>query len=151
MPLEPPDQKFFEAACGYAQLGMFLDANEELEKIDPYVRAAPEILALRVAIYRGLEKWELMAAIAKRLSGFQPNDVQWTISFAYAVRRANSIKAAKEILLEAEQKFPEEAVIKYNLACYFCQLEDLESAKEYLKRHISCRNGYYRAQGQPVY
>ena len=134
MPLEPPDQKFFEAACGYAQLGMFLDANEELENVDPYKRAAPEILALRVAIYRGLEKWELMAAISKRLAEFQPNDVQWTVSFAYAVRRANSIEAAKEILLEAEQKFPKEAVIKYNLACYFCQLGNLETAKNYLKR-----------------
>ena len=134
MPLEPPDQKFFEAACGYAQLGMFLDANEELEKVDPYCRAAPEILALRVAIYRGLKKWELMAAISKRLAEFQPNDVQWTVSFAYAVRRANSIEAAKEILLEAEQKFPKEAVIKYNLACYFCQLGNLETAKNYLKR-----------------
>ena len=111
MPLEPSDQKFFAAACGYAQLEMFLDANEELEKIDPYCRAAPEILALRVAIYRGLKKWELMAAISKRLVAFQPNDVQWTVSFAYAVRRANSIEAAKEILLEAEQKFPKEAVL----------------------------------------
>src|SRR6266849_8847122 len=113
---------------------MYLDANEELEKVDPYERAAPEILALRVAIYRGLEKWELMAAISKRLVAFQPDDVQWMVSFAYAVRRANSIEAAKEILLEAEQKFPKEAVIKYNLACYFCQLRDLETAKIYLKR-----------------
>ena len=134
MPLEPPDQKFFEAACGYAQLGMFLDANEELENVDPYYRAAPEILALRVVIYRGLERWELTQEIAARLAKFQPNDVQWTVSFAYAVRRANSIEAAKEILLEAEQKFPKEAVIKYNLACYFCQLGNLETAKNYLKR-----------------
>jgi tetratricopeptide (TPR) repeat protein len=134
VPLEPPDQKFFEAACGYAQLGMYLDANEELEKVDPYKRAAPEILALRVAIYRGLKKWELMAAISKRLVAFQPNDVQWTVSLAYAIRRANSIQAAKEILLKAEPKFPKQAVIKYNLACYFCQLGDLETAKNYLKR-----------------
>jgi tetratricopeptide (TPR) repeat protein len=134
MPLESPGQKFFEAACGYAQLGMYLDANEELEKVDPYKRAAPEILALRVAIYRGLEKWELMAAISKRLVEFEPNDVQWTVSFAYAIRRANSIQAAKDILLKAEPKFPKQAVIKYNLACYFCQLGDLQSAKNYLKR-----------------
>jgi tetratricopeptide (TPR) repeat protein len=37
-------------------------------------------------------------------------------------------------LLNAEPKFPKQAVIKYNLACYFCQLGDLESAKKYLKR-----------------
>jgi len=27
---------------------MYPDANEELEKLDPFVRAAPEILALRI-------------------------------------------------------------------------------------------------------
>ena len=73
-------------------------------------------------------------AISKRLVGFQPDDVQWVISFTYAIRRANSIEAAKEILLNAEPKFPKQAVIKYNLACYFCQLGDLESAKKYLTR-----------------
>jgi len=33
MPIEPPDQKFFEAAGGYTALGMFREANEELEKL----------------------------------------------------------------------------------------------------------------------
>ena len=134
MALESPDKEFFEAACGYAQLGMHLDANAELEKIDPFLRAAPEILALRIEIYRGLKKWELMAEIAKRLSDFQPNYVQWVVSYAYATRRADSIQAAKEILLNAEPKFPKEAIIKYNLACYFCQTQDIETAKNYLKQ-----------------
>src|SRR5947199_10276721 len=104
MTLEPPDQQFFTAACGYVQLQMFDEANEELEKVDPFLRAAPEILALRIEIYRGLEKWELMAELAKRLTEFQPDDPQWPVSLAYATRRANSIEAAKEILLSAERK-----------------------------------------------
>jgi len=134
MPIEPPDQKFFEAAHGYAELGMYCDANEELEKIDPFLRAAPEVLALRVAIYGGLEKWELMAEIAKRLTEFEQDNPQWAVSLAYATRRANSIEAAKKILLNAERRFPKEAVIPYNLGCYCCQLEDLESAKKFLRR-----------------
>ena len=72
MMLEPPDQQFFTAACGYVQLQMFHEANEELERVDPFNRAAPEILALRIEIYRGLQKWELMAEIAKRLTEFEP-------------------------------------------------------------------------------
>ena len=87
-----------------------------------------DILSARVRV-----EW-FDPAISKRLVGFQPDDVQWVISFAYAIRRANSIEAAREILLNAEPKFPKQAVIKYNLACYFCQLEDLESVKKYLKR-----------------
>src|SRR5213596_189042 len=120
MPLEPPDQQHWQAAVGYVELGMFQDANDQLEKIDPFNRAAPEVLAVRLGIYHGLKKWELMREIAKRLADFQPNDIQWIASYAYATRRAESIPAAKEILLNAEPKFPEEAIIKYNLACYFC-------------------------------
>jgi tetratricopeptide (TPR) repeat protein len=134
VPLEPPDQQHWQAAVGYVELGMFQDANDQLEKIDPFNRAAPEILAVRIAIYHGLKKWELMRDIAKRLADFQPNDIQWTISYAYATRRAESIPAAKDILLNAEPKFPEEAIIKYNLACYFCQTGDTGSAKNYLKK-----------------
>jgi hypothetical protein len=42
-----------------------------------------------------------MQEIAKRLAEFQPDDIQWTISLAYATRRVDSIQAAKEILLNA--------------------------------------------------
>src|SRR5215813_7722577 len=106
MPLEPPEQQYWQAAVGYVELGMYADANSELEKIDPFCRAASEVLAVRITIYHGLQKWELMAEIAKRLADFQPEDVQWTISLAYATRRADSIQAAKDILLNAESKFP---------------------------------------------
>ena len=54
MPLEPPDQQYWQSAVGYVELGMFADANSELEKIDPFCRAAPEVLAVRIAIYHGL-------------------------------------------------------------------------------------------------
>jgi tetratricopeptide (TPR) repeat protein len=134
MALESPDRQYWETAAGYAELGMYLDADVELDRIDPYSRATPEVLAVRVAIYRGLKKWELMRDIAKKLADFEPNDIQWTVSLAYATRRTESIKAAKEILLSAQATFPREAVIPYNLACYESQLGDLRSARKYLKR-----------------
>ncbi len=134
MPLEPPDQQHLQAAIGYVELGMFQEANEQLEDIDPFNRAAPEVLAVRLAIYQGLKKWELMRQVAKCIAEFQPDDVQWTISLAYATRRADSIQAAKEILLSAESKFLKKALIKYNLGCYCCQLGELENAKNHLKK-----------------
>src|SRR6266550_2384330 len=133
MPLEPLDQKHWEAASGYVQLGMYLEADAELDEIEPFCRAAPEVLAVRLEIYAGLKKWELMQQIAKRLKEFQPNNIQWTISLAYATRRAYSIDVAMEILIDAEAKFPREAAIPYNLACYYCQLGEMEKAKRYLK------------------
>ena len=112
---------------------MFAEADSELDKIDPFCRGLPEVLAVRLAIYRGLEKWEWMQQIAKRLKEFQPDNVQWTMSLAYATRRAYSIDIAMEILIDAKAKFPREAAIPYNLACYYCQLGEMETAKRYLK------------------
>ena len=74
--------------------------------------------------------------MAKRLVDFQPDDIQWAIPLAYATRRADSIQAAKEVLLNAESKFPNEAAIKYNLACYFCQTGEIQNAKNYLRKAI---------------
>jgi len=113
---------------------MFTEADSELDKIDPFCRALPEVLAVRLAIYRGLKKWELMQQIAKRLKEFEPDNVQWTISLAYATRRAYSIDVAMEILLNAVAKFPTEAAIPYNLAYYYCQRGEIGKAKRYLKR-----------------
>ena len=50
MPLEPEEQQHVTAAQGYVELRMSLDANEELENVDPDVRHVPEDLAIRVRI-----------------------------------------------------------------------------------------------------
>jgi len=50
MPLEPADQQYWQSAVGYVELGMFTDADSELEKIDPFNRAVPEVLAVRLSI-----------------------------------------------------------------------------------------------------
>lgn len=113
---------------------MFDDANAELERIDPFNRAAPEVLRVRVAISHGLKKWDALQVVAAKLVEFEPTNVQWTVSLAYATRRAVSIESAREILLAAEAQFPNEGVIPFNLACYYCQLGDLETAKDYLRR-----------------
>jgi len=136
MPLEPPDQKHWEAASGYVQLGMYLEADAELDEIDPFCRAAPEVLAVRLEIYAGLKKWELMQAVAKKLAEHDPQNVQWAISWAYATRRVESIEAAKEILVQALQHHPDEAMVHFNLGCYASQLGDLTLAKAHLKRAL---------------
>src|ERR1700719_1325327 len=113
---------------------MFETANEELEKIDAFNRAAPEVLAVRVAIYHRLKKWDLLQVVAQRLAEFEIQNVDWVVSYAYATRRVESIEAARKILLNAEHRFPNEPVIPYNLACYEAQLNNIEVAKQYLKR-----------------
>jgi len=70
MPLEPPDHQYWQAAVGYVELGMFQEANDQLENIDSLNRAAREVLAVRIAVYHGLRKWELIQEVAKHLAEF---------------------------------------------------------------------------------
>ena len=44
MPLEGPDQLHLRAAHGYIELGLFEEANAELEEIDPFYRHLPDVL-----------------------------------------------------------------------------------------------------------
>jgi len=70
-----------------------------------------------------------MRTVAKKLADNNPEEVQWSISLAYATSRAESIDAAKVILLEAVERHPDEPMLHYNLACYECVLGDVEVAK----------------------
>jgi tetratricopeptide (TPR) repeat protein len=133
MPLELSDQKYLRAAHGYVELGMHSEAAAELGKIDPFCLVLPEVLSVRLEVYAGLQEWEMMQMAAKRLRNHDPTNVQWVIALGYATRRAESIGAAKSILMEALKRNPEEPTIRYNLACYECQLGDLAVAKQHLK------------------
>jgi hypothetical protein len=101
MPLEGPDQPHLRAAYGYVELGMFEEAKAELEKIDPFCRHLPEVLVARVAIYHGLEKWDLLAVVAKKLTEWNPKEPGFFVELAYATRRAESIQAAHAVLTRA--------------------------------------------------
>ena len=63
-----------------------------------------------------------MRTVAGRLAAHDPDNAQWSISLAYATRRAQSIEAAKPILLEAVERHPKGPILHYNLACSECQL-----------------------------
>jgi thioredoxin-like negative regulator of GroEL len=128
MPLEPEDQRSLTAAEGYIEVGMFLDADEELERVSPEVRHLPELLAARVDIYRALGKWELVQTVAERLAEHDSDNVEWSLSLALAIRRAESIEAARAILLAASEKHPGEAIVHHNLARFACDSVNIAEA-----------------------
>ena len=83
-----------------------------------------------------MEKYEGMATIAEHLTKVIPEDSQNWISLAYAQRRYLDLQTAEKTLLEAQERFPEEATIPFNLACYACQLGGLDEAREELAKAV---------------
>jgi len=83
MPLAPDQQFALTVAEDFVELGMCLDADAALEDIDPMCRHLLEVLAVRLSIYRALEKWELMRVVARKLE-YEPENPQWWLSSATA-------------------------------------------------------------------
>lgn len=91
-------------------------------------------MVVRVAIYQGLKRWELMAVVAGKLAEWNPGEPGHFISLAYAVRRAESIDAAHAILKRAEGMHPDDATVQFNLACYEAQMGNCDQARANLER-----------------
>jgi predicted Zn-dependent protease len=128
------DQKTLERAIGYLELGMADEAEKELEEISPEQAQRPEIVALRLDLAMKMAKWKQARQFAQHLTELQPNEPQWIISLAFAVRRMENVRSAREILSQARSRFPAEALIPYNLACYACQLNEIDVARELLRQ-----------------
>jgi tetratricopeptide (TPR) repeat protein len=122
-------ERHLRAAIGFIELGMLEDAVSELESLPPEDRGRSSVLALRVEIYRTAGNWLLMEVVARELWKRHPDEpVYWT-NLAWAVRRLDTLVAARDILLEAVERFPGDAMTHFNLGCYACQLGDIEQAK----------------------
>jgi len=117
-------------------LGNSVEANEELERISPTLRTHPAVLAVRYEVYSKAKQWDAAAEIAGTMVKLTPEEPGAWISLAYATRRkpGGGILQAREILIRAQPQFPDQSLIPYNLACYECQLGNLNQAWEWLEK-----------------
>ena len=129
-------------ADGFRMLGMYEDAEAELARVPPEDRLDEAVLVMKVAVRQDAADWERMRGPASILRGRYPEAVEWWITDAYATRRCESIEAAREILIEGEERHEDDPGIKYNLACYACRLGDSGTAMRYLMTAISLDSKY---------
>ena len=135
-------QRTLKASIGYLELGMLEEAAGELENLQPEDATISAVLCVRMEIYRSAKKWTLMEVVARELWKRHPDDSAYWINLAWATRRAESIEAAQIILLEALEKFPNDAMATYNLGCYACQLGDMDNAKKFVGNAIKLDSKY---------
>lgn len=134
--LPPTDSRFLTAAEGWLELGNWLEANEELERITPTMRVHPAVLQIRWEIYAKAEKWEMAVEIGRALSEMLPENSWGFIHYAFALHELKRTKEAWGVLIPVVDKFTDEFRISYNLACYCCQLGDLQDALNWLEKAI---------------
>ena len=132
-------QRTLKASIGYLELGMLEEAAGELESLQPEIKNSTAVLCVRLEIYRVARNWTLMEVVARELwKRHQDEAVYWN----NLVRRKDSIEAAQIILLEALEKFPNDAMTTYNLGCYSCLLGDMDNAKKLVRDAIKLDSKY---------
>jgi predicted Zn-dependent protease len=134
--LEPPATHHLSAAIGWLELGSAADARAELAQIAAALQEHPDVLEVRWLVAAEEKQWEEGLAIAQALLQYAPKRSSGWLHQAYALRRVpgGGVAKAWEALLPASERFPKEPVIPYNLSCYACQMQQLDTARHWLQR-----------------
>jgi Flp pilus assembly protein TadD len=122
-------------ATGYIGLGLLEQAEAELATIPDAERELPEVLAAHAELAMAAKRWTDVVRFARRLTEVEPGDVQGWVSWAYALREMQQIREARSVLLQIDATHGDDhAIVPYNLACYYCLLGELETARRYLSK-----------------
>lgn len=132
--LQPPDSLHFQAAQGWLELGNPHEAKAEVEKIAPGLRLHPEVLALRWQAHAAAQEWEEALETASALIHVLPEHQAGWVHRSYSLHELERTCEARDNLLRVVDQFPDDVVIRYDLACYECQLGRLDHARRWLDR-----------------
>lgn len=133
--LAPPYHHALLAAEGWLELGNPIEAAAELNEIPPDLQPHPSVLEIRWQIAAFTKKWEDGVAIAASLMLVAPENPLGWIHRSYALHELKRTAEARDNLLRVADKFPS-ATIRYNLACYECQLGRLEQARIWFNKAL---------------
>jgi predicted Zn-dependent protease len=135
--LKPPNLHHLNAAEGWLGLGNVAEAEQELALLTDTVRAHPEVLRVRYHLYGQTKRWERAAETAQLLCQIVPETPFGWIHLAFALHELRRTREAYNVLLPVVDRFSDEYVIRYNLACYCCQLGELDEARAWLRKAMA--------------
>lgn len=136
MKMEPPDTHYFYAAQGWLGLGVPAEALAELEQISAGLREIPDVLEVRWQILAATRNWEACLAVAHTLVDRAPDEPRAWAHRSVSLYRLQRTEEAFDALAPALSHFPRDWVVRYDLACYACQLDRLTLARTWLAESL---------------
>lgn len=135
-PLQHPDLLNLSAAQGWLELGNTAEALAELDRLKPDLREHPDVLQVRWQIAVKDQRWAEALAIAEAVCQRAPESPFGWIHRSYCYHELKRTQEAWDGLLPLVERFPNEWLIAYNLACYACQLGWQDKARTWLNRAL---------------
>lgn len=134
MKLEASDLHHLNSIQGWLELGNHREAGEELSRVRPDLHDHPAVLLLRWNVDAMARKWEACVQLARTLTEVAPEQDQGWINLGNSLYFSGRTQEAYDCVKPLLVRFPKNPALVYNLACYACQLGNLEEAKVWLER-----------------
>ena len=132
--IDSTNMMHLDASVGWIGLGNLHEAEQEIDRVAPEYRDHPDVLEVRWELLGRQCRWPEALEIAERLVEFFPDRCSGWLHRSYCLHELRRTLEAWNKLVPVVEKFPKEATIPYNLACYACQLGNLEHAQEWLEK-----------------
>jgi len=135
------DIQHMRAAEGWLGLSDAASAQEELQQVQEPLQEHPAMLRLKWAVAGALPDLELAAEVARKLTELRPDEEEGWIHLSYSLHELKRTAEARENLLRVLERFPDSALMHYNLACYECRLGNHDRARELLFKAFRLPDG----------
>jgi predicted Zn-dependent protease len=134
--LEPPDRHYLLAATGWLELGNPAEARRELDLISPENKRHPDVLEVLYDVLAAMKSWTECVDVGRELiTRFPMRDSGW-VHTAFALHELRRTSEAKQVLEGVVERFKKNWLMRYNLACYLCQLGDMAEAWRWLEAAV---------------
>jgi tetratricopeptide (TPR) repeat protein len=132
--LSQTERRHLEAAEGWLGLGSWTEAQKELDAIVSPAQGHPRVLQLRWAVSAAHKDWLAGLEVAAALIQCAPDDASGWVHRSYCLHELKRTQEARDNLLRVVDQFKSDTTIRYNLACYECQLGRLDQALTWLQK-----------------
>jgi tetratricopeptide (TPR) repeat protein len=132
--LSPPDLFYLQGAQGWLELGNPAEAEAELNRLRPDLLEVPAVLDVRWELLVALNRWEESLEVASKLMLVAPEVPSGWVHRSFALHELKRTVEARDNLLRVVDKFPNDTIMRYNLACYECQLGRLDQARAWFQK-----------------
>ncbi len=126
-------ERHVEAACGYAELGMFRESLAELDAIPPRLQNRPQVLQLRLHYFMRKKRWVQALRISQKLCRVAPDCGTGFLHAGFCLHQLGKTAEARKLLITGPVALLKEPVYYYNMGCYEALLGNFHSAHENLQ------------------
>lgn len=131
-------QRILREAEGYLELAMPRKTLEALDRVDDAGTFKGHKLFLVGKAYRDLERYDLAIEPLVSAADLMPSNLEVWLAVGWCYKRIGRVDLAIQALERARDEVEDEqAIIYYNLACYWSLAQDKDKAIENLSRAIA--------------